>query len=55
MPHITRPDDPASYRQRAALVSADPQYCARKIAVASDPDGAIATSYGLTTMNIKRA
>src|SRR5262245_2076505 len=27
--------------------SADPQYCAGKIAVASDPNGAIATSYGL--------
>jgi thioredoxin-dependent peroxiredoxin len=30
--------------------SADPQYCAGKIAVASDPDGAIATSYSLTKM-----
>jgi thioredoxin-dependent peroxiredoxin len=29
--------------------SADPQYCAGKIAVASDPDGTIATSYGLTS------
>ena len=28
--------------------SADPQYCAGKIPVASDPDGAIATNYGLT-------
>jgi peroxiredoxin Q/BCP len=38
---------------RLNAFSADPQYCAGKIAVASDPDGAIATSYGLTTMNIK--
>jgi peroxiredoxin len=28
--------------------SADPDYCAGKIAVASDPDGKIARSYGLT-------
>jgi len=28
--------------------SADPDYCAGKIAVASDPDGNIAKSYGLT-------
>ena len=28
--------------------SADPQYCAGKIPVASDPDGAIAMNYGLT-------
>ena len=38
---------------RLNAFSADPQYCAGKIAVASDPDGSIATSYGLTTMNIK--
>ena len=33
---------------RLNAFSADPQYCAGKIAVASDADGAIATSYGLT-------
>jgi len=33
--------------------SADPQYCAGKFAAASDPDGAIATSYGLTKMNVR--
>src|SRR4029077_4721568 len=33
--------------------SADPQYCAGKIAVASDPDGAIAQSYALNKMNLK--
>src|SRR5580765_3885675 len=33
---------------RLNAFSADPQYCAGKIAVASDVDGAIATSYGLT-------
>jgi peroxiredoxin Q/BCP len=38
---------------RLNAFSADPQYCAGKIAVASDPDGAIATSYGLTKMEIK--
>ena len=38
---------------RLNAFSADPQYCASKIAVASDPDGAIATSYGLTKMDIK--
>ncbi len=38
---------------RLNAFSADPQYCAGKIAVASDADGAIATSYGLTKMNIK--
>ncbi|HWW83103.1 MAG TPA: peroxiredoxin [Vicinamibacterales bacterium] len=38
---------------RLNAFSADPQYCAGKIAVASDPDGAIATSYGLNKMNIK--
>jgi thioredoxin-dependent peroxiredoxin len=38
---------------RLNAFSADPQYCAGKIAVASDPDGTIATSYGLTKMDIK--
>src|SRR5262245_4615589 len=38
---------------RLNAFSADPQYCAGKIAVASDADGKIATSYGLTNMNIK--
>jgi peroxiredoxin Q/BCP len=38
---------------RLNAFSADPQYCAGKVAVASDPDGAIATSYGLTKMNLK--
>jgi thioredoxin-dependent peroxiredoxin len=38
---------------RLNAFSADPQYCAGKIAVASDQDGAIATSYGLTKMDIK--
>jgi peroxiredoxin len=38
---------------RLNAFSADPQYCAGKIAVASDPDGAIATSYRLTKMDIK--
>jgi len=38
---------------RLDAFSADPQYCAGKIAVASDPDGAIAISYGLTKMDIK--
>jgi peroxiredoxin len=38
---------------RLNAFSADPQYCAGKIAVASDPGGAIATSYGLTKMDIK--
>src|SRR5712691_7264623 len=33
---------------RLNAFSADPQYCAGKIAVASDPDGAIAKAYGLT-------
>src|SRR5216684_737193 len=32
---------------RLNAFSADPQYCAGKIAVASDPDGAIAKSYNL--------
>ena len=34
---------------RLNAFSADPQYCAGKISVASDPDGNIATSYGLTS------
>ena len=38
---------------RLNAFSAGPQYCAGKIAVASDPDSSIATSYGLPTMNIK--
>ncbi len=33
---------------RLNMFSADPEYCAGKIMVASDPDGAIAKSYGLT-------
>jgi thioredoxin-dependent peroxiredoxin len=36
--------------ERLNAFSADPQYCAGKISVASDPDGAIAKSYGLETM-----
>jgi thioredoxin-dependent peroxiredoxin len=38
---------------RLNAFSADPEYCAGKIAVASDPDGAIATSYDLTKLNMK--
>src|SRR6476660_10195688 len=38
---------------RLNAFSADPQYCAGKIAVASDADGAIATSYGLTKTAIR--
>jgi thioredoxin-dependent peroxiredoxin len=37
---------------RLNAFSADPEYCAGKIAVASDVDGAIANSYGLTKMAI---
>jgi len=33
--------------------SADPEYCAGKFAVASDPDGAIAKSYDLKVMEAK--
>src|SRR5262245_5775592 len=33
--------------------SADPRYCAGKFPVASDPDGAIARSYGLKVMDAK--
>jgi thioredoxin-dependent peroxiredoxin len=38
---------------RLNAFSADPQYCAGKIAVASDADGKIATSYGLTKTDIR--
>jgi peroxiredoxin Q/BCP len=38
---------------RLNAFSADPQYCAGKIAVASDPDGTIAMAYGLAKMDIK--
>jgi peroxiredoxin len=38
---------------RLNAFSADPQYCAGKIAVASDADGKIADSYNLTKMNLK--
>ena len=38
---------------RLNAFSADPEYCAGKIAVASDADGAIATSYGLTKSAIR--
>ena len=34
--------------QRLNAFSADPEYCAGKIPVASDPNGKIAASYGLT-------
>ena len=34
--------------QRLNIFSADPEYCAGKIPVASDPNGKIAASYGLT-------
>ena len=34
--------------ERLNAFSADPQYCAGKIPVASDPDGAIAAQYNLT-------
>ena len=33
--------------------SADPQYCAGRFPVASDPDGAIARSFGLAVMDAK--
>ena len=39
--------------ERLNAFSADPQYCAGKIAVASDADGSIAKSYNLTKMDIK--
>ncbi len=38
---------------RLNAFSADPEYCAGKIAVASDPDGAVATSYGLTKASVR--
>src|SRR5678815_289914 len=38
---------------RLNAFSADPQYCAGKIPVASDPDGSIAKSFDLTNMDIK--
>jgi thioredoxin-dependent peroxiredoxin len=38
---------------RLNAFSADPEYCAGKIAVASDADGTIATSYGLTKAAIR--
>jgi len=38
---------------RLNAFSADPQYCAGKIAVASDSDGSIATAYNLTKMNLR--
>src|SRR5499433_3750328 len=38
---------------RLNAFSADPQYCAGKIAVASDPNGAISDSYGLTKLNLQ--
>jgi peroxiredoxin Q/BCP len=38
---------------RLDAFSADPQYCAGKIPVASDADGAIAKAYGLTKMDIR--
>ncbi len=38
---------------RLNAFSADPQYCAGKIPVASDPDGTIAQSYNLTNMAVK--
>jgi peroxiredoxin Q/BCP len=38
---------------RLNAFSADPEYCAGKVAVASDADGAIATAYGLTKMDIR--
>jgi len=38
--------------QRLNQFSADPEYCAGKFAVASDPDGKIAESYNLNKMNL---
>jgi peroxiredoxin len=38
---------------RLNAFSADPQYCAGKIAVASDADGAIAKSFNLNKMDLK--
>jgi peroxiredoxin Q/BCP len=39
--------------ERLNAFSADPEYCAGKIEVASDADGAIATSYGLTKTAVR--
>jgi thioredoxin-dependent peroxiredoxin len=39
--------------ERLNAFSADPQYCAGKIAVASDPDGAIARSFDLKSGDAK--
>lgn len=36
---------------RLNAFSADPEYCGGKVAVASDPSGKIASSYGLATLN----
>jgi peroxiredoxin len=36
---------------RLNAFSADPEYCGGKVAVASDPNGTIASSYGLATLN----
>jgi peroxiredoxin len=38
--------------ERLNAFSADPQYCAGKIAVASDPDGAIAKSFNLNKLDV---
>lgn len=38
--------------KRLNKFSADPEYCAGKFPVASDPDGAIANSYNLSKMNL---
>ena len=40
---------------RLNVFAADPQYCAGKVAVASDADGAIARSYDLTSNAPSRA
>lgn len=39
--------------ERLNAFSADPQYCAGKIAVASDATGSIAGAYGLTNMAVR--
>ena len=38
--------------ERLNVFSADPEYCAGKFPVASDPDGKIAASYSLNKMNL---
>jgi len=38
--------------ERLKAFSADPQYCAGKVAVASDPDGSIAKSYNLNKVGV---